>query len=48
MSESAIDNQTFAKILERLRSQAYTIDRAEPLLIPGHDLPLAWVLIATR
>jgi ubiquinone/menaquinone biosynthesis C-methylase UbiE len=48
MSQSAIDNKTFEKILEGLRSQAYTIDRAEPLLIPGHDLPIAWVLIATR
>jgi SAM-dependent methyltransferase len=48
MSQSAIDNETFEKILKGLRSQAYRIDRAEPLLIPGHDLPLAWVLIATR
>ena len=48
MSRSAIDNETFETILEGLRSQAYTVDRAEPLLIPGHDLPLAWVLIATR
>jgi len=48
MSQSAIDNETFEEILEELRSQAYTIDRAQPLLIPGLDLPLAWVLIATR
>jgi len=48
MSQSAIDNETFETILEGLRSQAYTIERAESLLIPGHDLPLAWVLIATR
>lgn len=48
MSQSAIDNETFEKILDGLRSQAYTIDRAEPLSIPGNDLPLAWVLTATR
>ena len=48
MSQSAIDSETFEKIQEGLRSRGYTIDRAEPLLIPDHDLPLAWVLIATR
>jgi ubiquinone/menaquinone biosynthesis C-methylase UbiE len=48
MSEAAIDSETFEKILKGLLDQGYTINRAEPLLIPGHDLPLAWVLIATR
>jgi SAM-dependent methyltransferase len=48
MIQSAIDNETFEKIVAGLRGQDYTIDRAEPLLIPGHDLPLAWVLIASR
>lgn len=48
MSQSAIDSETFEKILGGLRSRGYTIDRAEPLLIPDHDLPLAWVLIAKK
>jgi len=48
MSGAAIDNESFEQICEELRNQGYTIDRAEPLLIPNHDLPLAWVLIATK
>ena len=48
MSECAIDNDTFEKISTGLRRQGYTIARADPLLVPDHDLPLAWVLIATK
>ncbi len=46
MSESALDEESFEQICEGLRSKDFTIERAEPLLIPDHDLPLAWVLIA--
>ncbi len=48
MSHCAIDRETFEQIVSGLRQQNYTIDRAEPLLIPEHDLPLAWALIATK
>jgi SAM-dependent methyltransferase len=48
MSQSAIDGETFDRICSALRGQDYTIDRAEPLLEPGSDLPLAWVLIVTK
>jgi len=48
MRECAIDSESFAQILVGLRSRGYTIDRAEPLAIPDHDLPLAWILIATK
>jgi ubiquinone/menaquinone biosynthesis C-methylase UbiE len=48
MGDSAIDNDVFEKICDELRSRDYTIERAEPLVAPDHDLPLAWVLIATK
>ena len=48
MSDSAIDNDTFEQICDGLRNRDYTIERAEPLIAPDQDLPLAWVLIATK
>ena len=43
-----IDGETFEKICEGLRNRDFTIERAEPLIAPDQDLPLAWVLIATK
>ncbi len=48
MSDSAIGSDTFEQICDGLRSRDYTIERAEPLMAPDQDLPLAWVLVATR
>ncbi len=48
MSKSAIDSASFKQIREGLRNRGLTIDRAEPLVIPNQELPLAWVLIATN
>lgn len=48
MSNCAIDSETFEQIVAGLRNRDYTIARAEPLVIPDHDLPLAWALIATK
>jgi ubiquinone/menaquinone biosynthesis C-methylase UbiE len=48
MSKSAIDSETFEQIVVDLRSQGFTIEGAEPLIIPNHDLPLAWILIARK
>jgi SAM-dependent methyltransferase len=48
MSESAIDSDSFDQIVDDLRNQEYTIEGAEPLILPNHDLPLAWVLIARK
>jgi len=48
MSNCAIDSETFEQIVVGLRNRDYTIDRAEPLVIPDHDFPLAWALIATK
>ena len=44
MSDCAIDGELFDRICAGLRKQDYSINRAEPLLAPGGDLPLAWVL----
>ena len=48
MSQSAIDDEVFEQINAGLRSRGYTIARAEPLVVPDQNLPLAWVLIATK
>ena len=47
MSDSAIGSETFEQIVAGLHDRDYTVDRAEPLVIPDQKLPLAWVLIAT-
>jgi SAM-dependent methyltransferase len=48
MSDAAIDNDELKNICDGLRSLDYTIQRAVPLVVPDHELPLAWVLIAAR
>ncbi len=48
MCQAAIDSDTFEQVCAGLRSQGYTTKRAEPLMAPDHDLPLAWVLVATK
>ena len=48
MSGAAINTETFEQICTELRNRGCKVNRAEPLLIPNHDLPLAWVLIATN
>ena len=48
MSNSAIDAETFEQICAGLRSRDHTIERAEPLMAAGLDLPLAWVLVAFK
>lgn len=48
MCNAAIDSEAFDRICAGLRGQGYTTKRAEPLMAPDHDLPLAWVLVATK
>ncbi len=48
MCQSAIDREVFDRICGGLRNQGYTTKRADPLATPDDDLPLAWVLIATK
>jgi len=48
MSQSAINDETFEQIVADLRNHEFTIEGAEPLRLPNHELPLAWILIARR
>jgi ubiquinone/menaquinone biosynthesis C-methylase UbiE len=48
MCGAAIDSNTFDRLCEALRSQAFTTVRAEALAEPDQQLPLAWALIAIR
>jgi len=48
MHQAALDSTAFEQIVAGLRDQQFTIEGAEPLRLPGHDLPLAWILIARR
>ncbi len=48
MSESAINDESFEQIKDGLHYRDYTIERAEPLMTPDQDLPLAWMLIARK
>jgi len=48
MSDSAVDSKTFRQICDELRSRGFTTECAEPLMAPDQNLPLAWVLIATK
>lgn len=48
MSDAAIDSDELKNICDGLRSLDYTIQRAVPMVVPDNELPLAWVLIATR
>ena len=48
MSQSSIDAETFEQIKSRLDKKGFSVLRAEPLLAPGHELPLAWILIAKK
>jgi ubiquinone/menaquinone biosynthesis C-methylase UbiE len=48
MRDSAIDSDAFEKMCDGLRSNGYTIEQASPLVVPDHELPLGWILIAAR
>lgn len=48
MCDAAIDRETFERICSNLSDRHCTIQQAGPLSAPGEDLPLAWVLRATK
>lgn len=48
MCEAAIDSETFDRLCNGLREQAFTTIRAAALAEPAEQPPLAWALIATR
>jgi len=48
MCEAAIDDKTFSDVCENLRGQGFNIVKEEPLLAANDELPIAWILCASR
>lgn len=48
MHDSTLDEEAFKKVCERLHSQGLIVEQASPLLMNGDELPVAWVLQATK
>ena len=48
MSRSAINSVNFEQIKAGLEDRDFSIERAETLDIPDHELPMAWILIAKK
>ena len=48
MCDAAIDRDTFERICNGLSKQHCRVLQAGPLLAPDEDLPLAWLLRATK
>jgi len=48
MAHAAMDKDSFEQVCRKLGEDGFTMQRAEPLTPEGQDLPLAWVLIATK
>lgn len=48
MTDAAMNQDDFAQVCHKLGEDGFTMQRAEQLVPQGQDLPLAWVLIATK
>jgi SAM-dependent methyltransferase len=48
MTAAAIDSESFDKICSGLTGKGFTINRADTLVATNQDLPMAWVLVASR
>lgn len=48
MCNVAVDGGTFEKLCTSVQSQGFEMQRAEPLANPENNMPLGWVLVATR
>lgn len=48
MIQSAINSSSFKQIKVDLQDQGFSIESAETLIVPDHELPMAWVLIAKK
>jgi len=48
MHDAALDEDRFGEICAGLRSRKFTIERAEPFMVPDSESPLAWALVARR
>jgi ubiquinone/menaquinone biosynthesis C-methylase UbiE len=46
MSQSSINKPNFELIKLGLEKRGFSIERAESLLVPEHDDPMAWILVA--
>ena len=48
MAKAAICAEQFQAVAEQLRSNGFTLEQAAALSAQGEDVPLAWILAATR
>jgi ubiquinone/menaquinone biosynthesis C-methylase UbiE len=48
MRDAALDEAAFKAICERLEEHGLKINRAQPSLVEGETLPIAWILQASR
>jgi len=48
MLETATDYETFDRICVNLQELGYSTEQAGPLMVPGEDLPLAWIVVANK
>ena len=48
MHDAALDEDRFEEICAGLRSREFTIESAEPFVVPDSESPLAWALVARR
>ena len=48
MSRSTINNTNFDLAKAGLEERGFSIERAETLLVPEHDFPMAWILVAKK
>jgi len=48
MSQAAIDSSSFNQTKVKLTDRGFSIELAEELVVPEHELPMAWALIARR
>jgi len=48
MSRAALSQSGFSGIVDGLLRQGFVVQRSEPLTIPTHTRPLAWVLLAVK
>ena len=48
MREAAMDEEAFKALCSNVESKGLRVDKAMPLQIKGEQLPVAWMLQATR
>jgi len=48
MSASVITGTQFDQLKDDLQKRGFTLDIADKLFVPGNEMPMAWVLVATK